>query len=57
MYPAPPGASDILGIEFSGTIDMLGDAVFGWKVGDAVFGLAGGVSPSRTLRSGVPHLQ
>ena len=43
-YPPPPGASSILGVEFSGTISEVGQDVSNWKVGDEVFGLAGGVS-------------
>ncbi|KAF8192178.1 hypothetical protein BJ912DRAFT_963195 [Pholiota molesta] len=42
MYPPPPGASTILGVEFSGTITLLGENVSSWRVGDEVLGLAGG---------------
>lgn len=43
-YPPPAGSSTILGVEFSGHIAQLGTAVnSGWKVGDEVMGLAGGV--------------
>ena len=42
-YPPPPGASQILGVEFSGVIVELGEGVKDWKIGDAVFGLVGGV--------------
>ncbi|KAI8939061.1 hypothetical protein NX059_004900 [Plenodomus lindquistii] len=45
MYPVPPGASKILGVEFSGTISELseeGGGKEGFKVGDEVFGLAYG---------------
>ena len=42
-YPPPPGASDLLGVEFSGVITELGNSVQKWKVGDHVFGLVGGV--------------
>ena len=42
-YPPPPGASSILGVEFSGVIRELGSGVSGWNIGDEVFGLAGGV--------------
>ena len=43
MYPVPAGASTILGVEFSGTIESFGsDAEKGFKVGDEVFGLAYG---------------
>ncbi|KAJ8591112.1 quinone oxidoreductase putative [Rhizopogon salebrosus TDB-379] len=41
-YPAPPGASSILGVEFSGHVVELGEGVTRWAVGDEVFGLAGG---------------
>ncbi|TFK48727.1 quinone oxidoreductase [Heliocybe sulcata] len=42
MYPVPPGASKILGAEFSGTISEIGPTVSGWQIGDEVLGLAGG---------------
>jgi NADPH:quinone reductase-like Zn-dependent oxidoreductase len=45
LYPVPPGASKILGVEFSGTIEELGTdggGREGFKVGDEVFGLAYG---------------
>ena len=42
-YPAPPGASEILGVEFSGHVTEIGEGVQHWKVGDEVIGLAGGV--------------
>ncbi|EPQ54785.1 quinone oxidoreductase [Gloeophyllum trabeum ATCC 11539] len=41
-YPVPPGASAILGVEFSGTVAGVGEGVHEWKEGDEVFGLAGG---------------
>lgn len=43
-YPPPPGASPILGVEFSGNVAELGPNVSEWNVGDEVLGLAGGVS-------------
>lgn len=43
MYPVPPQAPKTLGVEFSGTIEAFGnEAEKGFKVGDAVFGLAYG---------------
>lgn len=43
MYPVPPGASKILGVEFSGTIEELAsESEKGFKKGDSVFGLAYG---------------
>ena len=41
-YPPPPGASDILGLEVSGTIAELGDAVRGWTIGQPVCALLAG---------------
>ncbi|KAJ6602229.1 quinone oxidoreductase [Mycena sp. CBHHK59/15] len=41
-YPPPPGASAILGVEFSGHISATGSDVVHWKVDDEVMGLAGG---------------
>ena len=41
-YAPPPGASDIPGLEVSGTIDALGSGVSEWRVGDAVCALVTG---------------
>ncbi len=41
-YPPPPGDSEILGLEVSGTIAELGPGVAGWAVGDRVISLVGG---------------
>lgn len=41
-YPAPPGASDILGLEVAGEVDQLGIGVTRWSVGDRVCALLGG---------------
>ena len=41
-YPPPPGASEILGLECSGTIVEVGDGVEGWRVGDEVCALLAG---------------
>ena len=41
-YPPPPGAPGYLGLECSGTIAAVGDAVAGWSVGDEVCALLGG---------------
>ena len=42
LYPPPPGASDILGLEFAGEVAKVGSAVEGFAVGDAIFGLLAG---------------
>lgn len=41
-YPPPPGAPPYLGLECSGQISALGEAVDGWQVGDAVAALLTG---------------
>jgi NADPH2:quinone reductase len=41
-YPAPPGASKILGLEISGTVEAVGSAVTRWKAGDRVCALLAG---------------
>ncbi len=42
-YPPPPGISEVIGLEVSGTIDSVGTQVTGWHVGqECVALLAGG---------------
>jgi len=42
MYPPPPGASTIMGLECAGTIVAIGTDVSGWSIGDRVCGLMAG---------------
>jgi len=42
VYPPPPGASELLGLEVAGTIVETGPGVQGYKVGDAVCALLTG---------------
>lgn len=42
LYPAPKGASDLLGLEIGGTVAALGDGVTRFHIGDRVCGLANG---------------
>lgn len=42
FYPPPPGASDVLGLECSGTVAAVGEGVTGWHVGDQVCALLAG---------------
>lgn len=50
FYPPPPGASDIIGLECSGTVAALGEGVSGWEIGDEVCALlAGGGYASRIV--------
>jgi putative PIG3 family NAD(P)H quinone oxidoreductase len=41
-YPPPPGASPYLGLECSGTVAAVGEAVADWSVGDEVCALLAG---------------
>jgi len=41
-YPPPPGASDVLGLECSGTVSAVGPDVERWRVGDQVTALLAG---------------
>ena len=41
-YPPPPGASDVIGLEVSGTVESLGEGVEGWSAGDEVCALLAG---------------
>jgi NADPH:quinone reductase len=43
LYPPPPGATEVLGLEAAGVVEALGDGVEGWQRGDrACAVLAGG---------------
>ncbi|MCE5335156.1 MAG: NAD(P)H-quinone oxidoreductase [Desulfobacteraceae bacterium] len=42
FYPPPPGASDVLGLDFAGTVTDIGPDVSGWNPGDRVFGITAG---------------
>jgi NADPH2:quinone reductase len=42
LYPPPPGASDLPGLEVAGTIAALGEGVSGWAIGERVCALMAG---------------
>jgi NADPH2:quinone reductase len=42
LYPAPKGASDLLGLEVAGKVVAVGEGVSGWSVGDHVTALTNG---------------
>ena len=42
LYPPPPGASDIPGLEIAGEVVALGSGVKRWKIGDRVMALVSG---------------
>jgi tumor protein p53-inducible protein 3 len=54
MYPPPPGASAILGLECAGEVAEVGPAVVGWKVGDRAMALlaGGGYAEEAVVDSG-----
>jgi NADPH:quinone reductase-like Zn-dependent oxidoreductase len=57
MYPAPAGAPpDILGLEYAGEVDELGDGVVEVAVGDRVMGIVGGGSYAEYLVTQSTHL-
>jgi len=41
-YPPPPGITDVIGLEVSGTIESVGADVTGWAVGDPCIALLAG---------------
>jgi putative PIG3 family NAD(P)H quinone oxidoreductase len=53
-YPPPPGASDTLGLEVSGTVSAVADGVDRWSVGDRICALltAGGYAEKVAVPSG-----
>jgi len=55
-YPLPPGASTVLGVEFSGHISEIGPGVTEWKVNDEVFGLASGGAYAEYIKLPASHL-
>jgi putative PIG3 family NAD(P)H quinone oxidoreductase len=42
FYPPPPGASEILGLEASGEVELAGEGVTGWRSGDPACALLAG---------------
>lgn len=42
VYPPPPGASEIIGLECAGTIAGIGDDVDGWQIGEPCVALLAG---------------
>ena len=51
LYPPPPGAPDIPGLEIAGEVVALGPGVKRWKIGDRVMALGG----RRRLRRILPR--
>jgi putative PIG3 family NAD(P)H quinone oxidoreductase len=56
LYPPPPGASPILGLEVSGTIEAMAADVNGWMVGDEVCALVNGGGYAEYVAVDARHL-
>jgi putative PIG3 family NAD(P)H quinone oxidoreductase len=56
LYPPPPGASEILGLEAAGTVDQVGLGVEGWQVGDAAMVLLAGGGHAERVVADARHL-
>src|SRR5215510_103695 len=54
LYPPPPGASTILGLDCAGAIDALGPGVSGWREGERVMALlpGGGYAERAVVHAG-----
>lgn len=56
MYPPPPGASEVPGLECSGRIAALGSGVADWAVGDTVCALLAGGGYAEKVAVPAPQL-
>ncbi len=56
LYPPPPGASQVMGLDFAGSIVGIGPGASGWKEGDRVFGLVGGGGYGRYVAAPADNL-
>jgi putative PIG3 family NAD(P)H quinone oxidoreductase len=55
-YPAPPGESEILGLEAAGIVEAVGPGVDGWKKGDRVMSLVAGGGYAEYAAAYAEHL-
>lgn len=56
LYPPPPGASAVLGLECCGRIEALGPGVEGWAIGQTVAALLSGGGLAERVRCPAAHL-
>lgn len=56
LYPPPPGASLLLGLDYAGFIVETAEDVHDWHVGDRVFGIVAGGGYGRYLAARAEHL-
>ena len=55
LYPVPPGASDIPGLECSGRVVGIGENVSRWKIGDTVCALLPGGGYAQYVTTPADH--
>lgn len=55
LYPPPPGASEILGLECAGVIERVGEQVKAWQPGDKVCALLAGGGYAETVVCKASH--
>lgn len=56
LYPPPPGASEIPGLDFAGYVVEIADGVEGWRVGNRVLGITAGGGYGRYVAVPASHL-
>ncbi len=56
LYPPPPGASEILGLDFAGFVVWTDSRIDSWHAGDRVFGVVAGGGYGRYLTAPAEHL-
>ena len=56
LYPPPPGASDILGLEIAGEVEAVGEGGGRWRTGDRVCALLGGGGYAEAVVAEAGHL-
>ncbi len=55
LYPPPPGASDLMGLEVAGTIVEVGEGVIRWKTGQQVCALTHGGAYAQFVAVNADH--
>ena len=55
LYPPPPGASDLPGLEAAGSVSAIGEGVSGWEIGDPVCALTPGGSYAEYCTAPAPQ--
>jgi len=56
LYPPPPGASQVMGLDFAGSVVETGSQATQWRPGDRVFGIIGGGGYGRYVSVAESHL-